>query len=66
MRAVRQPSAKVALAKIEALLTEDAEGGVEWVRLDIMLVLALLRHAEAHGAVTVGDLETSHGASVTS
>ena len=58
--------ATAALARIEAALAEDAKCGVEWAGLDTKLVLALLRYAMAHGAVTVGDLENCHGIRVTS
>jgi hypothetical protein len=44
------------LGKVEAMLAEDAAKGIELTKIDIHLVIALLRFAMAHGCGTVGDL----------
>ena len=48
------PAAK--LAMIEALTQQVTEHGIHVLPTDLHLVLALLRYAQAHDAVTVGDL----------
>jgi hypothetical protein len=45
------------LARIEAFVEENVGYGFEKTPVDTHLLLALLRYAQAHGAVTVGDLE---------
>lgn len=59
-------NARASLAKVEALMVEDIENGRRKVSLDNWFLLALVRYAMARGAVTVGDLETTDGARVTS
>jgi hypothetical protein len=48
---------EVTLAKIQVFLAEDAAAGAERTKIDIHLVIALLRFALTHGATTVGDLQ---------
>jgi hypothetical protein len=47
----------VTLAKVDAFLVENVELGHDRTRVETGLLLALVRYAVAHGAVTVGDLE---------
>jgi hypothetical protein len=45
------------LAKIQVILAEDAAAGAAVTKVDIHLVIALLRFALTHGATTVGALQ---------
>jgi hypothetical protein len=48
---------EVTLAKIQVFLAKAAATGAERTKIDIHLVIALLRFALTQGATTVGDLQ---------